>query len=71
MTLDGRRIELEFALAPIPSPTANRDRFLGICQSMTPDHSLGGRPLRRLQAIAIYPPAPEPRTPTIRLVSSN
>jgi hypothetical protein len=70
-TLDGRRIELEFALAPIPSPTASRNRFLGICQSMTPDMALGGRPLRRLQAIAIYPPAPEPRTPMIRLVSSN
>ena len=70
-TLDGRRIELEFALAPLPSPTDRRERFLGLCQSMTPDQSLGGRPLRRLQAIAVYPPASEPRTPGIRLVSSQ
>ncbi|MEP7209728.1 MAG: PAS domain-containing protein [Alphaproteobacteria bacterium] len=70
-TLDGRRIELELTVAPLPAQTANRERFLGLCQSITPDHSLGGRPLRRLQAIAIYPPAPEPRAPTIRLVSSK
>jgi hypothetical protein len=70
-TLDGRRIELELALAPLPSPGGKRDRFLGLCQSMTPDQALGGRPLRRLQAIAIYPPAPEPRTPAIHLVSSR
>jgi hypothetical protein len=70
-TLDGRRIELEFALAPLFSETSDRQRFLGLCQSMTPEQSLGGRPLRRLQAIAVYPPAPEPRTPIIRLVSSR
>ena len=70
-TLDGRRIELELALAPLPSRTEARDRFLGLCQSITPDQHLGGRPLRRLQAIAVYPPAPEPRAPTIHLVSSQ
>lgn len=78
-TLDGRRIELEFALAPLPAsgpasgpaPSDRGDRFLGLCQAMTPDTALGGRPLRRLQAVAIYPPAPEPDNPAIRLVSSR
>ena len=70
-TLDGRRIELEFALAPLPSTGNARERLLGHCQSMTVDQALRGRPLRRLQAIAVYPPAPDRRTPAIRLVSSQ
>lgn len=70
-TLDGRRIELEFALAPLVGPKNAPERFLGLCQSTTPDHILAGRPLRRLQVIAVYPPAPEPRRAAIRLVSST
>src|SRR5262245_57144018 len=69
-TLAGKRVDLEFALAPLPSSRAAPVRFLGLCQSMSPEEALGGRPLRRLQAVAVYPPAPNQR-PTIRLVSSH
>ncbi len=69
-TLAGRRIDLEFALAPLFSRTGAPARFLGLCQSMTSEEILNGRPLRRLQAIAIYPPAPS-QHPAIRIVSSR
>ena len=69
-TLAGRRVDLEFALAPLPGNRTTPARFLGLCQSMSPEEALGGRPLRRLQAVAIYPPAPNQR-PTISLVSSQ
>lgn len=69
-TLAGRRVDLEFALAPLFGSRSGSARFLGLCQTMTPEEVLGGRPLRRLQAIALYPPAPHQR-PAIRLVSSR
>lgn len=69
-TLIGRRIDLEFALAPLPGGTSRQQRFLGVCQSMSPEDLLKGRPLRRLQAIALYPPAPS-LDPAIRMVSSR
>ena len=69
-TLDGRRVDLEFALAPLVGKTGQSNRFLGLCQAVTGEDGLGGRPLRRLQAVALYPPAPELR-PAIRLVSSK
>jgi hypothetical protein len=69
-TLDGRRIELEFALAPLLDAPSEPDRFLGLCQPMTPDEALGCRALRRLQVIAVYPPAPISE-PAIRVVSSR
>ncbi len=68
-TLDGRRVDLEFALAPL-SGRSGSTRFLGLCQTMSTEDALGGRPLRRLQAVAVYPPAPDLR-PAIRLVSSQ
>ncbi len=70
-TLDGRRVELEFTLAPLVSGIGAPVRFLGLCQPVTPDQALGGRPLRRLQAVAVYPPAPAPEHARIRLVSSR
>ena len=69
-TLAGKRVDLEFALAPLFSRGPKPSRFLGLCQSMTPEEILGGRPLRRLQAVAVYPPAPNHRA-SIRLVSSR
>lgn len=68
-TLDGRRVSLEFALAPLLGSIGSPVRFLGLCQSVTPDALLAGRPLRRLQATALYPPAPEPIHAAIRIVS--
>jgi hypothetical protein len=69
-TLSGRRIDLEFALAPLFGRYGAPARFLGLCQTMTPEDNLGGRPLRRLQALAVYPPAPD-QHPVMRIVSSN
>ena len=69
-TLVGRRIDLEFALAPLLGGAGAPCRFLGICQSMNAEELLNGRPLRRLQAIAVYPPAPS-LDPAIRLVRSQ
>ena len=69
-TLDGRRVDLEFALAPLTGRNGPGDRFLGLCQTMSNEDGLAGRPLRRLQAVAIYPPAPDTR-PAMRLVSSR
>jgi hypothetical protein len=69
-TLSGRRIDLEFALAPLFGRYGAPTRFLGLCQTMAPEDMLGGRPLRRLQALAVYPPAPD-QHPAIRIVSSN
>ncbi len=69
-TLVGRRIDLEFALAPLLNSPGVPRRFLGLCQSMNGEELLNGRPLRRLQAVALYPPAPN-HNPAIRLVSSR
>jgi hypothetical protein len=69
-TLTGKRVDLEFALAPLFGRPGAQHRFLGLCQSMTPEETLGGRPLRRLQAVAVYPPAPNLQ-PSIRLVRST
>jgi hypothetical protein len=69
-TLDGRRVDLEFALAPLIGKTSHSNRFLGLCQAVTAEDGLAGRPLRRLQVVAVYPPAPDLR-PAIRLVSSR
>jgi hypothetical protein len=69
-TLTGKRVELEFALAPLPGRSGAPTRYLGVCQTMTTEDLLGGRPLRRLQAIAVYPPLPE-HDPAIRIVSSR
>lgn len=69
-TLIGRRVDLEFALAPLLSDVAIPRRFLGLCQSVKNEELLNGRPLRRLQAIALFPPAPN-FDPAIRLVSSQ
>ncbi len=70
-TLDGRRSEIEFALAPLSGQYDGPMRILGLCQSITPNHVLGGRPLRRLSVTALYPPPPEERHAAIRLVSSR
>jgi hypothetical protein len=69
-TLVGKRIDLEFALAPLFRENDASIRFLGLCQPLTPEDVLDGRPLRRLQALAIYPPA-TPKEATIRIVTSN
>lgn len=69
-TLAGKRIDIEFALAPILRDANAANRLLGLCQATTPEECLHGRPLRRLQALAIYPPAPAAE-PVIRVVSSN
>jgi len=69
-TLVGKRIELEFVLAPLYDRPSAEVRFLGLCQTMTPEDTLGGRPLRRLQALAIFPPAPAFQ-PAVRIVSSR
>jgi hypothetical protein len=69
-TLAGRRVDLEFALAPLLGRANSSARFLGLCQTITSEEALGGRPLRRLQAIAIYPPAPSQQA-AIRIISSR
>ena len=69
-TLVGKRVDLEFALAPLFGRAGTATRFLGLCQTMTPEETLAGRPLRRLQALAIYPPAPT-LYPAMRIVSSR
>lgn len=69
-TLTGKRVDLEFALAPLFGKPGASIRFLGLCQTMAPEDSLAGRPLRRLQVLAVFPPAPSLQ-PSIRLVSSK
>jgi hypothetical protein len=69
-TLAGRRIDLEFSLAPLVREASASVRFLGLCQAITAEEVLNGRPISRLQALAIYPPAPT-RAAAIRLVSSR
>jgi hypothetical protein len=69
-TLVGRQVEIEVSLAPLSSNNGAL-RFLGLCQTVTPEEVLGGRPLRRLQAVAVYPPATPPGEPAIRIVSSR
>ncbi len=66
-TLTGKQVELEFALAPLPG--RNGTRYLGLCQAMTPETVLAGRPLSRLQAVAVYPPSSS-EPPAVRIVSS-
>lgn len=69
-TLAGKRLDLEFALAPLTQREGASRRFLGLCQTMGPEEALMGRPLRRLQAIAIFPPAPA-LDPAIRIICSR
>ena len=69
-TLAGKRIDLEFSLAPLIREDSPSVRFLGLCQAMTPEEVLNGRPISRLQAVAVYPPAPD-REASIRLVTSR
>lgn len=69
-TLAGKRIDLEFSLAPLVREDSTSVRFLGLCQTITPEQILNGRPITRLQALAIYPPAPD-REAAIRLVISR
>lgn len=69
-TLAGKRLDLELALAPLLNEENAPRRFLGLCQAITPEEILGGRPLRRLQVLAIFPPAP-PMRPAIRIVASK
>jgi hypothetical protein len=69
-TLTGRQVEIEVSLAPLSGAKGSL-RYLGLCQTLTPEDVLGGRPLRRLQAVAVYPPATPPGEPTIRIVSSR
>lgn len=69
-TLAGKQMDLEFALAPLIRSATVLHRFLGLCQTMAPEEILNGRPLRRLQALAVFPPAPQ-QSPTIRIISSN
>ncbi len=68
-SLDGRRIDLEIALAPLQSQTGKGVRFLGICQSLSGEERLAGRPVRRMQAYAVFPPAPMPAKPMIHVVA--
>lgn len=68
-TLHGRGVDLEFALAPLLQ-VRDKGRFLGMCQCVSPEDALAGRPLRRLQALAVFPPVQE-REPMIRLVSRS
>ncbi|MEZ5939057.1 MAG: PAS domain-containing protein [Hyphomonadaceae bacterium] len=67
-TLDGKVVELEFALAPLAAGPRKIRRYLGICQPLTPVEALGGRPVRRLQALAVIPPARPHAHPMVRLV---
>ncbi len=67
-TLTGKRIDIEFALAPLQMPEQATPRFLGLCQTITPEDVLNGRPIRSLQAVAVYPPAP-PQKPAISIVA--
>ncbi len=68
-TLHGRMIDLEFALAPLLQ-ARDSGRFLGMCQCVSPEETLAGRPLRRLQTLAVFPPVAE-REPMIRLVARS
>lgn len=68
-TLDGRQVDLEFVLAPLTGAIGAPVRYLGLCQMTSPESQLGARPIHRLQATALFPPAPE--TPAaVRIVSS-
>lgn len=69
-TLAGKRLDLEFALAPLQTRNGASVRFLGLCQTIGPEEILNGRPLRRLQALGIFPPAPR-LNPAIRIISSH
>jgi hypothetical protein len=57
--LDGAQVDLEFALAPLAGAIGAPSRFLGLCQTTSPDGVLASRPLHRLQAVALFPPAPQ------------
>jgi hypothetical protein len=69
-TLDGAQVELEFALAPLVGAIGAPIRFLGLCQTTSPDAVLLSRPLHRLQAVAVFPPAPH-LAAAIRIVGQS
>jgi len=70
-TLDGRLAFLEVVLAPIRGPDRVSGRILGLCQLLTPEGALSGRPLQPMHVVSLIPPAQRSREPVIRLVSSR
>ncbi len=57
-TLDGRRIEVEFALVPLMGPEGMLDRVLGLHQPLSDPGMLSGRPLVRHALLEIRPARP-------------
>ena len=72
-TLVGRRVEIEFTLAPLlPSPGRhNQARMIGLYQTLTPIQRLNGRPVWRHRLTEITPPDVTLPEPGLRLVANN
>ena len=70
MTLDGRTVNVEIALAPLGEASGRR-RLLGLYQTLTDETVLNGRPVWRHWATSIVPPITQQPLAPIRLVASN
>jgi hypothetical protein len=67
-SIEGKRLELEIAIAPLDAPPRPAKRFLGLVQPLGGERLLAGRPLTRLRLTAIYPPRVSALRPRLRVV---
>ncbi len=70
-TIDGRRVELEIALAPLDRPTTRSGRMLGLYQTLGGEPMIGGRPIQRHRLAAVLLPEPKAAGFHLRLIASN
>lgn len=69
-TACGAHLGVELLITPLKVEPCFGERFLGMLQPLGGESFLEGRPLIRLRAGALHPPAAKP-PPTVRLVVSN
>jgi len=67
VSLDGRRLPVEFAMVPLIGPEGLLDRILGLQQPLEDPVSLGGRPIVRHALLELRPARPpEPSDEVLR-----
>jgi hypothetical protein len=72
ISLDGRRLTIEFAMVPLIGPEGLLDRVLGLQQPLEDAAALGGRPVVRHALLELRPARPaEPSQDVLRSFSGS
>lgn len=70
-TSQGRRLEIEIAVAPLSDKLTGRNRLLCLYQTLGGEAMLQHRTIWTHRIRSIQPPEPELKKPTLRLVASR